>query len=80
MLRYFENGEDVPFAVEYPDGSTDAELGWGIGALCDELGTRVFKIMPDKSLKRASASRADVWLERARPISEAFAYELAKIV
>lgn len=71
-LRFFENGEDVPFAVEFLDNApsiykTDAD------------GPRVFKIMPDKSFKRASGPRVEVWLERARDISEARAMELAEM-
>ena len=72
MLRYFENGEDVPFAVEFRDDDPDVEFRWAVE------GGNVFKIMPDSSLKRVSGPRVDVWLERARAISKEWAIELAK--
>ena len=71
MLRYFENGEDVPFAVEFRDDNPEITCS-------DEAGVKVFKINPDSSLKRASGPRVGVWVARARPISKAWAMELAR--
>lgn len=69
MLRYFENGEDVPFAVEFREsGAIDS----------DEEGSKVFKVNADSSLKRVSGPRVEVWLERRRAISKEWAIELAK--
>ena len=69
-MRYFENGEDVPFAVEFRDsGAIDS----------DENGAKVFRVNADSSLKRMSASAADRILERRRAISKAWAIELAKM-
>ncbi|MDR1730599.1 MAG: hypothetical protein LBR61_00755 [Synergistaceae bacterium] len=75
-LRFFENGEDVPFAVDCPDDEPLAH--WT--PVKDEEGERVFKIMSDKSFKRVSGPRVEVWLERARAISEAEAMRLASMV
>ena len=80
MLRYFENGEDVAFAVEFRDDDPEAGERWAAEGLRDELGTKVFRINSDKSLTRVSASRAEVWLERARAISRSEAFRLAGIV
>ena len=73
LLRFFENGEDIPFAVDMGEKPEDAFI------LSDDEGPRVFKIMPDKSFKRFTGSRVDVWLERARTISEAEAMRLASM-
>ena len=55
MLRYFENGEDVAFAVEFRDDDPEAGERWAAEGLRDELGTKVFRINSDKSLTRVSA-------------------------
>ena len=79
MLRYFENGEDVPFAVEFLDDDPNVYSRWACEGKEDELGTKVFRVNSDHSLTRVSASRAEVWLERARAISESEAFTLASI-
>ena len=63
MLKFFENGEDVPFAVEVFDDAPNTFCS-------DDEGTKVFRVNSDKSLTRISASRAGVCLERRRAISK----------
>ena len=70
MLRFFENGEDVPFAVEFDDDDESCNP-W----FADP--DKVFRVNADKSLSKVSASRVEVWLERARAISESEAFALA---
>ena len=79
MLRFFENGEDVPFAVEFDDDDSNVSSRWACECNEDELGAKVFRINSDKSLTRIPDSRAEVWLERAIAISESEAFALASI-
>ncbi len=70
MLNYFDDGEGTAFVIEFrSSGAMDF----------DESGPKVFKIMPDSSLKRVDASLAEVWLERRRAISKAEALSLASM-
>lgn len=62
-LGYFENGEGVPFAVEFMD-----ELPSTLTT--DSSGPIVFRIMPDTSLKRVSRDNADFWLDKRWSISK----------
>ena len=70
-LKFFENGEDVPFAVEMGEKPGEPYV------LSDDEGIRAFWINPDKSFRRMSESRFDVIFERRRTISEAEAMRLA---
>ena len=68
MVRFFEF-EDIPFTAEFSNEFPNIIES-------DSEGRRVWRIMPDKSLKRASGPRVSVWLRRRREISSGEAMRL----
>ena len=73
MLRFFENGEGVPFVIDFSDDDIECTP-------CLAPAEKVFFINSDKSFRSMSASTADRLLENCWEISENKAFELASIL